>query len=106
DWAEENLSETYIQKVIKEEFMEELHSELSYYIEDLSGIELNKIMDSSDDISKIESISLLETQLKTYEREIYDLEILIYGFLEVNHFVSLYIWNSFQIGRASCRERG
>lgn len=96
DWAEENLSETYIQKVIIKEFMEELQSELSNYVEDLSGIELNKIMDVLDDISKVESISLLQTHLKTYEREIYGSEIIIYGSLEVNHFVSLYIWNSFR----------
>ncbi len=37
-----------------------------------------------------------EGSLNTYEREIYGSEIIIYGSLDVYHFVSLYIWNSFR----------
>lgn len=96
DWSEENLNETYVEKVIQEEFLDELQLELSNYIDDLSSMELNNIIDSADDISKIESISLLLTSLNTYEREIYGSEIIIYGSLDVNHWVSLYIWNSFR----------
>ncbi|PMC36403.1 hypothetical protein CJ195_16580 [Bacillus sp. UMB0899] len=96
DWAEANLSETYVEKVIQKEFINELQSELSYYVDELSEAEINNIINGKDFISKLESITLLQTSLNTYEREIYGTEIIIYGSLDVNHFVSLYIWNSFR----------
>jgi len=94
NWANSNLNESYVEKVIKEEFMEELQSELSFYIDDLSEVEINNIInDYRYNLSKLESITLLNTSLNTFEREIYGSEIIIYGSLDVKHFVSLYLWN-------------
>lgn len=96
DWAENNISESYVESMIKEKFLDDLHLELSHYIDELSEMEINSLLNYTDFISKIESIMLLQASLITYEREIYGSEIIIYGSLDVNHFVSLYIWNSFR----------
>jgi predicted nucleic acid-binding protein len=96
NWAQDKLNETYVETIITEEFMENLEIELDLYVESLSGSELNEIMNVQGDITKVESVTLLESHLNTYEREFYGLEIVIYGSLSVDHLVSLYIWNSYR----------
>jgi PIN domain len=96
EWARKNLRKRYVESLISENFIDKLQNELSYYVDNLSGMDLNRLTQTPDDYSKAESLEVLKVKLSTYEREFYVPEIVIYGSLDVNHYISLYAWNSFR----------
>ncbi|MCM3569849.1 PIN domain-containing protein [Neobacillus mesonae] len=93
DWAESHLSESYVQQIIEDTFMKELEWELDDYVRNLSDTELNELTGISIGLGTANSEYIVSMSVNTYEREIYPSEIIIYGSLDVEHELSLYLDN-------------
>lgn len=91
DWQKSNLSDEYVENLIKVNFIEVLTDELSYFSSRLDPHEIRRIAGIQDNYSHVEFQNILSFSLDTYEREVFLDEIIIYGSLSISSNVSLFL---------------
>lgn len=80
-------SERYIKKLIETWLIESIDQEVSYYIDDLNEADREKLFPK---YAVVYSGPLYKLEMRDNEREVYREEIIIFGFIEITHDVTMY----------------